>query len=70
MNFDDWKCYFRAQKPTHKDLTKYPIVEITSPLPYEPQRHYSRLLDTTKVEIEYWRDRLEFPTYEITKLTI
>ena len=26
--------YFRAQNPTTKNLTKYPIVEIASPLPY------------------------------------
>ena len=36
IHFDGWKCYFRAQKPTNEDLTKYLIVEITSPLPYEP----------------------------------
>ena len=62
--------YFRAQKPTTKNLTKYPIVEIASPLPYEPQRRYSRYLDTTKVYIDDWRAHLSFPTYKVTKLTI
>ena len=36
MNFDEWKCHFRAQKPTYHDLHKYPTIEITSSLPYEP----------------------------------
>ena len=70
MNVDGWKCYFRAQKPTHHDLNKYPIIEIALPLPYEPQRCQSRRLDTYKIDIEDWRTRLRYPTYEVTKLTL
>ena len=70
MNFDRWKCYFRAQKPTHHNLNKYPIIEITSPLPYEPQHRYSRRLDTSKIDIEDWRARLGYPIYEVIKLIV
>ena len=51
-------------------MTKYPIVEITSPLSYEPQRHYSRRFCITKVDIDDWRARPGYPTYEVTKSTI
>jgi len=37
MHFDGWKCYFCIQKPTADDMQKYPIVEMTSSQPYEPQ---------------------------------
>ena len=70
MNFDGWKCYFRAQNPTHHNLNKYPIIEITLPLPYEQQRHYSRRFDISKVGIDDWRACLGYPTYEVTKLTL
>ena len=70
MNFDGWKYYFRAQKPTNKDLTKYSSIEITPSLPHEHQHRYLRRLDTSKIYIEDRRARLGFLTYKFTKLNI
>ena len=71
MNFDGWKCYFRVQKPTPEDLLKYEIVELTSALPYEPQRRTSRRLPSSPaISIDDWRARLGYPTYETTKATL
>ena len=30
MHFDGWKCYFQTKEPTYTDLTKYPIIKLTS----------------------------------------
>ena len=71
MNFDGWKCYFRIRRPTAEELLLYPIVELTSPLVYEPQRRVSRRLPVNdSVEIEDWRARLGFPTYQVTRDTL
>ena len=59
MHFDGWKCYFRAQKPTTHDLVKYPIIELTSGQPYEPQRRYShRVPGIISPNVSTWRARL------------
>ena len=42
MHFDGWKCYFKIQNPTARDLLKYEIIELTSNRPYDPQRRYIR----------------------------
>jgi len=72
MHFDGWKCYFRIQKPTADDMQKYPIVEMTSSQPYEPQsRRLSLCAPRKKAEdINDWRAKLGFPTYEVTKATL
>ena len=55
MNFDGWKCYFRIRRPTAEELLLYPIVELTPPLVYEPQRRVSRRLPVNdSVELEDW----------------
>ena len=71
MHFDGWKCYFQTQKPTHNDLRKYPIVELTSGLAYEPQRLYSRRVQgKLPLDLSHWRYRLGFPSFEVAKVTL
>ena len=71
MHFDGWKCYFRCKKPTARDLTSYPIVELTSDLPYLPQRRYSRRAPCDiSPDVVTWRARLGYPTFECTKATM
>jgi len=72
MHFDGWKTYFRIQKPTAEDLQNYDIVELTSPRPYEPQRRRSsrRVQRESGTDVETWRARLGYPTYEVVKATI
>ena len=73
MYFDGWKTYFRVQKPTPSDLTRYPIFEITSSRLYSPQRRcHTRRSKTTKqdIDIDIWRARLGYPTFEVTEATI
>ena len=71
MNFDGWKCYFRSQTPTIKDLLKYEIIELTSSRPYEPQRRYTRRVQGEHaVDLTEWRSRLGYPTFDVTKATL
>ena len=70
MHFDGWKCYFQVHKPEPADLTKYPIIELTSPKAYEPQRKYCRRVHQPQVSLEQWRARLGYPTFEVTKATL
>ena len=37
MHVDGWKQYFKIQKPTEADLTKYEIFKLTSALNYNPK---------------------------------
>ena len=52
--FDGYKIYCVTDKPEPSDLNgKYPIYEITSSRPYEPQqRRYSRRLEKSSTTIE------------------
>ena len=71
LYFDGWKCYLRLQKPTATDLSKYKVIELTSALPYKPQRRSSRLMSTVRrASVEDWRKRLGYPTFEVTKATL
>jgi len=72
MHFDGWKTYFLIRKPSATDMQKYPIVEMTSPLPYEPQRcRYSLRAPKSAVEdMKEWCARLGFPTYEVAEATL
>jgi hypothetical protein len=72
LYFDGWKCYLRISLPSADDLKKYPIHELTSPLPYEPQnrRHSRRGTKNKTVTLEEWRARLGFPTENVTRHTI
>ena len=72
LHFDGWKCYLRVSKPTSGDLKKYPIHELTSRKPYEPQnrRHSRRGERAPAVSITDWRARLGYPTMEVTRQTI
>ena len=69
MHFYGWKCYFQIQKPDPTDLAKYPIIELTSPMPYDPQHRYCCRVHQLKITLEQWRDRSGFPTLEVTKAT-
>ena len=63
MHFDGWKCYFKLEKPTPSDLSRYDILKLTSSLPYEPQRRYSRRVkNKVNLDINSWRARLGFPS--------
>ena len=35
---DGWKAYVSISKPSVSDMEKYPVVELTSPLPYNPAK--------------------------------
>ena len=71
MHFDGWKCYFCISKPSDADLVKYPIIWITSPLPYEPQMRRSsrRLPSLVGASSDEWRARVGFPTLAVTYAT-
>ena len=57
--------------PDTADIDKYPCVEITSHLLYNPTRIYTRRRNTTATEnITRWRANLAFPTEEVTKRTL
>ena len=72
LMFDGYKIYCVTNKPEPSDLHgKYPIFEITSSRPYEPQeRRYSRRLEKPSTKIEEWRANLGFLTIEKTKQTL
>ena len=44
--FDGLKCYMKITKPTPQDILTYPRVELTSPMPYNPKRIYTRRRNT------------------------
>ena len=69
MYFDGWKHYFKTQKPTEADLSKYELFELTSGLNYNPYRRYSRCIQGNfKLDIVNWRSRLSLPTFELLSL--
>ena len=72
LMFDGFKVYCVLQKPVASDLNgKYPIYELTSSRPYEPQRRrYSRRIDKPTTPIEEWQANLGFPTIEKTRQTL
>ena len=67
MHFGGWKYYFQIQKPDHTELAKYPIIELTSPKTYEPQRRYYHMDHQHQITLEQWRARLVLPALEATK---
>ena len=72
LYFDGWKCYFKISKPKPADLCKYPTFTLTSERQYEPQqRLVTRCLKQTKgKDIDKWRARLGFPTFDTTTSTL
>lgn len=72
LHFDGWKSYFQISKPTSEDLVRYPMIELTSRLLYEPQRRrYSRQLSLASgVSTEEWRYHLGYPTLETATATL
>ena len=70
--FDGYKIYCVTDKPEPSDLNgKYPIYEITSSQPYEPQqRCYLHRLEKSSTTIEEWRTNLGFLTTKKTKQTL
>ena len=72
LMFDGYKIYCVTDKLEPSNLNgKYPIYEITSSQPYEPQeRRYSCRLEKSSTTIEEWRANLGFLTIEKTKQTL
>ena len=71
LQFDGLKCYMKITKPTSQDIAKYPRVELTSPLPYNPRRIYTRRRTTSITEdINKWRANLGYPTFKVAEKTL
>jgi len=41
LHFNGWKCYLRILKPNTDDFKKYPVHELMSRKPYEPQNRHT-----------------------------
>ena len=75
--FFDGLCYVRLTKPTDTDYASYQVVEMTSPLPYEPTRGraYTRRLPKGSVhintdQIQLWTANLGFPPAQVVENTL
>ena len=70
--FDGWKTYLLVSKPSEEDLATLERVELTSPLPYEPERrvHTRRVTVYSPEEITIWRKRLGFPPKAVVQKTL
>ena len=61
----------KISKLSPQDLLKYPMVELTSPIPYNPKRIYTRRRKTSMAEdVNKWRANLGYPTFEVAKKTL
>ncbi len=70
-SFDGFKLFLTIEKPTKRDLERYPHVELTSDLRYEPQRpHRIRRVQKALVDQDVWRARLGYPAKEVLKKTL
>ena len=69
---DGLKAYLKISKPSQDDLKNYPIVELTSPAPYNPsERLYTRRVGgCNRVDIEVWRKRLGYQPNKVVKNTL
>ena len=38
LHFDRWKCYLRISLPSVEEIQSFPIYELTSPNPYNPNK--------------------------------
>ena len=71
IHFDGLKQFLCILLPTDADVLRYPSVVLTSPGAYEPQhRRFLHPVVPTQVNIEQWRKRLGYPTFDITKRTL
>ena len=71
IHFDGLKQFLCVSFPTDADVLRYPSVVLTSPESYEPQRRrFSRRVVPSQVNLEEWRKRLGYPTFEVTKRTL
>ena len=69
--FDGWKYYFTIRKPTQKEIDTLPVYEITSRLPYKPNKYdHKNLINIRVANISEWRSRLGYPTYGTTAATL
>ncbi len=72
--YDGYKCYLLLSKPTLKDIERYPHVELTSPLMYEPDKRVytrrSRTRGNNEDNLQRWRKNLGYPTLEVVKHTL
>jgi len=73
LYFDGWKTFLSICKPSDNELNSLTRLELTSPLRYEPQERVTTRRCTVKLDKENllaWRERLGFPTMEVTKQTL
>ena len=71
LQFDGLKCYMKITKPSSHDISKYPRVKLTSHMPYNPRRIYTRRRNTAMAEdVNTWRANLGYPTFEVAKKTL
>ena len=70
--FDGWKTYLWISKPAEEDLDTLDRVELTSPLPYEPdKRRFTRRVTVYGAEeVKSWRKNLGFPPELVVKKTL
>ena len=59
---DGLKAYLSISPPTRDDFNTYPVVEFTSPKPYDPQQRLTsrRVSGYSDDEIKLWKYRLAF----------
>ena len=71
IRFDGLKQFLCISLPTDVDVLRYPSVVLTSPEPYKPQqRRCSRHVVPNQVNIEQWRKRLGYPTFDVTRKSL
>lgn len=73
LYFDGWKMFLAISKPTETDLAKCPIIELTSPLPYEPMKQlhtHRRKKQNSAVILKEWQVHLGYPPEEVVQHTI
>ena len=70
--FDGWKSYLLISKPTEEDMTTLEKIELTSPLPYEPDKRIftRRVTVYGPEEVSVWRKRLGYPPSAVVKKTL
>ena len=71
--FDGYKVFLPIRKPTPQDWKDLPVIELTSPLPYDPQKQVRsvRLGKITGPRTPAdWRECLGFPPMSVIKMTL
>ena len=67
--YDGYKFYLVLRKPTLDEIEKYPHLELTSPLRYEPDKRVCTCCHTTQAnhtdDLQRWRANLGYNTLEV-----